>query len=234
MQDEDCKRWKMFKILVVDDNETIRKLIATYLLRDGYQVFLASDGIEALDILDREHVDLMIADIMMPNMDGYTLTQELRTARYYFPILMITAKGSIEDKKKGFMSGTDDYMVKPIDFDEMLLRVSALLRRAKISNEHKIKINDIILDYDTLTVSVNGEEVLLPKKEFQLLFKLLSYPKKIFTRQDLMDEIWGFDNETDERTIDVHIKRLRERYSEIKDFKIITVRGLGYRAEINS
>jgi DNA-binding response OmpR family regulator len=224
----------MFKILVVDDNEAIRKLIATYLLRDGYQVFLASDGIEALDILDSEHVDLMIADIMMPNMDGYTLTQELRTARYYFPILMITAKGSIEDKKKGFMSGTDDYMVKPIDFDEMLLRISALLRRAKISNEHKIKINDIVLDYDTLTVSVNGEEVLLPKKEFQLLFKLLSYPKKIFTRQDLMDEIWGFDNETDERTIDVHIKRLRERYGEIKDFKIITVRGLGYRAEINS
>lgn len=224
----------MFKILAVDDNETIRKLIATYLLREGYQVFLASDGIEALDILDREHIDLMIADIMMPNMDGYTLTQELRTARYYFPILMITAKGSIEDKKKGFMSGTDDYMVKPIDFDEMLLRVSALLRRAKISNEHKIKINDIVLDYDTLTVSANGEDVLLPKKEFQLLFKLLSYPKKIFTRQDLMDEIWGFDNETDERTIDVHIKRLRERYGEIKDFKIITVRGLGYRAEINS
>lgn len=217
----------MFKILAVDDNETIRKLIATYLLRDGYQVFLASDGIEALDILDREHIDLMIADIMMPNMDGYTLTQELRTARYYFPILMITAKGSIEDKKKGFMSGTDDYMVKPIDFDEMLLRVSALLRRAKISNEHQIKINDIVLDYDTLTVSANGEDVLLPKKEFQLLFKLLSYPKKIFTRQDLMDEIWGFDNETDERTIDVHIKRLRERYGEIKDFKIITVRGLG-------
>lgn len=224
----------MFKILAVDDNETIRKLIATYLLREGYQVFLASDGIEALDILDREQIDLMIADIMMPNMDGYTLTQELRTARYYFPILMITAKGSIEDKKKGFMSGTDDYMVKPIDFDEMLLRVSALLRRAKISNEHKIKINDIVLDYDTLTVSANGEDVLLPKKEFQLLFKLLSYPKKIFTRQDLMDEIWGFDNETDERTIDVHIKRLRERYGEIKDFKIITVRGLGYRAEINS
>ena len=224
----------MFKILAVDDNETIRKLIASYLLRDGYQVFLASDGIEALDILDREHIDLMIADIMMPNMDGYTLTQELRTARYYFPILMITAKGSIEDKKKGFMSGTDDYMVKPIDFDEMLLRVSALLRRAKISNEHQIKINDIVLDYDTLTVSANGEDVLLPKKEFQLLFKLLSYPKKIFTRQDLMDEIWGFDNETDERTIDVHIKRLRERYGEIKDFKIITVRGLGYRAEINS
>lgn len=224
----------MFKILAVDDNETIRRLIATYLLRDGYQVFLASDGIEALDILDREHIDLMIADIMMPNMDGYTLTQELRNARYYFPILMITAKGSIEDKKKGFMSGTDDYMVKPIDFDEMLLRVSALLRRAKISNEHQIKINDIVLDYDTLTVSANGEDVLLPKKEFQLLFKLLSYPKKIFTRQDLMDEIWGFDNETDERTIDVHIKRLRERYGEIKDFKIITVRGLGYRAEINS
>jgi len=173
----------------------------------------------------------MIADIMMPNMDGYTLTEELRTSHYNFPILMITAKESIEDKKKGFAVGTDDYMVKPIDFDEMLMRVSALLRRAKISNEHRIVIGAVILDYDSLTVKTKSENFLLPKKEFLLLFKLLSYPKKIFTRQDLMDEIWGLDNETEERTVDVHIKRLREKFDYLEEFKIITVRGLGYKVE---
>ena len=181
----------MFNILVVDDNHSIRKLMTTYLIRDGYKVFAASDGLEALDVLDKEHIDLMIADIMMPNMDGYTLTNEIRTSKYNFPILMITAKERFEDKKKAFMAGTDDYMVKPIDFDEMILRVSALLRRAKISNEHKIVVGDVILDYETATVTTNTETFLLPKKEFYLLFKLLSYSKKIFTRQDLMDEIWG-------------------------------------------
>jgi two-component system OmpR family response regulator len=221
----------MFNVLVVDDNESIRKLMTTYLIRDGYNVFVASDGLAALEVVDKEHIDLMIADIMMPNMDGYTLTNELRTSKYDFPILMITAKESFEDKKKGFLVGTDDYMVKPIDFDEMLLRVTALLRRAKISNEHKIIVGDITLDYETLTVTTKSEVFLLPKKEFYLLFKLLSYPKKIFTRQDLMDEIWGFDNETDERTVDVHIKRLREKFDVLEEFKIITVRGLGYKVE---
>lgn len=221
----------MFNILVVDDNHSIRKLMTTYLIRDGYKVFAASDGLEALDVLDKEHIDLMIADIMMPNMDGYTLTNEVRTSKYNFPILMITAKESFEDKKKAFMAGTDDYMVKPIDFDEMILRVSALLRRAKISNEHKIVVGDVILDYETATVTTNTETFLLPKKEFYLLFKLLSYSKKIFTRQDLMDEIWGLDNETDERTVDVHIKRLREKFDGLDEFKIITVRGLGYKVE---
>jgi len=221
----------MFHILVVDDNDSIRKLMTTYLVRDGYSVFTASDGLEALEVLDNEQIDLMIADVMMPNMDGYTLTNELRTSKYNFPILMITAKESFEDKKKGFLVGVDDYMVKPIDFDEMLLRVSALLRRAKISNEHKIVVGDVTLDYETLTVTTKAEAILLPKKEFYLLFKLLSYPQKIFTRQDLMDEIWGFDNETDERTVDVHIKRLREKFDELEAFKIITVRGLGYKVE---
>jgi len=221
----------MFRILVVDDNDSIRKLMTTYLIRDGYSVFTASDGLEALEVLDNEQIDLMIADVMMPNMDGYTLTNELRTSKYNFPILMITAKESFEDKKKGFLVGVDDYMVKPIDFDEMLLRVSALLRRAKISNEHKIVVGDVTLDYETLTVTTKAEAILLPKKEFYLLFKLLSYPQKIFTRQDLMDEIWGFDNETDERTVDVHIKRLREKFDELEAFKIITVRGLGYKVE---
>ena len=221
----------MINILVVDDNDSIRKLMTTYLIRDGYNVLAASDGLEALEILDVEHIDLMIVDIMMPNMDGYTLTKELRTSKFNFPILMVTARESIEDKKKGFMVGTDDYMVKPIDFDEMLLRVTALLRRAKISNEHKIDVGNVTLDYETLTVTTKNEVFLLPKKEFYLLFKLLSYPKKIFTRQDLMDEIWGFDNETDERTVDVHIKRLREKFDILEEFKIITVRGLGYKVE---
>jgi DNA-binding response OmpR family regulator len=222
---------KMFNILVVDDNDSIRKLMTTYLVRDGYNVLAASDGLEALDIIEKKHIDLMIADIMMPNMDGYTLTNELRISKYNFPILMITAKESIEDKRKGFMVGTDDYMVKPIDFDEMLLRVAALLRRAKISNEHKIIVGDVTLDYDTLSVTTKTEEIILPKKEFYLLFKLLSYPRKIFTRKDLMDEIWGFDNDTEERTVDVHIKRLREKVDKLEEFKIITVRGLGYKVE---
>ncbi|WP_315118540.1 response regulator transcription factor [uncultured Clostridium sp.] len=221
----------MFNILVVDDNDSIRKLIITYLKREGYNTFAAADGLEALDVLEQEHIDLMIVDIMMPNMDGYTLTENLRSSNYNLPILMITAKERIEDKKKGFTVGTDDYMVKPIDFDEMLLRVSALLRRAKISNEKKIVMGDVTLDYDTLTVSTKTEAILLPGKEFYLLFKLLSYPQKIFTRQDLMDEIWGYDTETDERTVDVHIKRLREKFDHLTEFKIITIRGLGYKAE---
>jgi len=221
----------MFTILVVDDQENIRKLIATYLIREGYRVFLAGDGQEALDVIDKTQIDMMIADIMMPNMDGITLTNELRTSMYTFPILMITAKDSIEDKKIGFRAGTDDYMVKPIDFDEMLLRVEALLRRAKIANEHRIEIGKVILDYNTLTVTTGKEAILLPKKEFYLLFKLLSYPQKIFTRRDLMDEIWGFDNETDERTVDVHIKRLREKFDDVTEFKIETIRGLGYKVE---
>lgn len=221
----------MVNILVVDDSDSIRKLISMYLKRDGYHVFAASDGLEALDLLGQEHIDLIILDIMMPNMDGYTLTKELRTANYSLPILMITAKETYADKKQGFAVGTDDYMVKPIDFDEMLLRVSALLRRAKISNEHRIVFGDITLDHDTLTVTTKTETTLLPQKEFYLLFKLLNYPKKIFTRQELMAEIWGFDSDTDERTVDVHIKRLREKFDKYEAFKIITVRGLGYKAE---
>ena len=213
----------MFHILVVDDNDSIRKLMTTYLVRDGYHVFAASDGLEALAVLEEEKIDLMIADIMMPNMDGFALTNDLRASNYNFPILMVTAKDSFEDKKKGFSVGTDDYMVKPIDFDEMLLRVAALLRRAKISNEHRITIGDVTLDYDTLIVTTKSETVLLPKKEFYLLFQLLSYPQKIFTRQDLMSEIWGFDNETDERTVDVHIKRLREKFDSLEEFEIVTV-----------
>lgn len=221
----------MFNILVVDDNENICKLMVTYLKRSGYHAFTASDGMEALDVIDRESIDLLIVDIMMPKMDGYTLTNELRLSNYTMPILMITAKERIEDKKKGFSVGTDDYMVKPIDFDEMIMRVEALLRRSKISSEKRIVLGDVVLDYDTLTVKSKTDEILLPQKEFYLLFMLLSYPRKIFTRQDLMDKIWGYESESDERTVDVHIKRLREKFMHFDEFSIVTIRGLGYKAE---
>ena len=222
----------MFHILVAEDDKNLRRLMAAYLEQSGYEVYHAEDGEAALSILDSTHIDLIISDIMMPNMDGYELIEELRNAGFTLPVLLVTAKDTFEDKKKGFLVGTDDYMVKPIDMDEMLLRVAALLRRANIANEHKLQLGDgVLLDYDSLTVRAHGKLFELPKKEFYLLFKLLSYPKKIFTRQQLMDEIWGMDAEADERTVDVHIKRLREKFENLPEFKIITIRGLGYKAE---
>ena len=221
----------MFHILVVEDDKNLQKLMGTVLKQHGYQVSSASDGEEALDLLDTRHIDLMVSDVMMPRMDGYDLTSALREAGFQMPILMITARDSLDDKKKGFRAGTDDYMVKPIDMDEMVLRVAALLRRANIMNEHKLTVGGVVLNYDTLEVTRGQETILIPKKEFYLLFKLLSYPKQIFTRQQLMDEIWGMEAESDERTVDVHVKRLRERFSGWGDFQIVTVRGLGYKAE---
>lgn len=221
----------MFRILVVEDDKNMQILMTTVLQQQGYNVLCARNGEEALGLLDTHHVDLLISDIMMPEMNGYELTESLRQADYQLPILMVTARDSLADKKQGFLAGTDDYMVKPIDMDEMVLRVAALLRRARIMNEHRLIVGDTVLDYDTLTVSRPGQQHELPKKEFYLLFKLLSYPRQIFTRQQLMDEIWGFEAESDERTVDVHIKRLRERFSHCPDFQILTVRGLGYKAE---
>jgi DNA-binding response OmpR family regulator len=219
----------MVNILVAEDNVNIRKLIATYLEAEGYRVLEAADGIEALDVCDRESIDLLVADIMMPGMDGYELVRSLRDSGYTLPVLMVTAKDEFDDKRQGFESGTDDYMVKPVDLDEMLLRVSALLRRARISTEKKITIGGVTADSETLTVSGSGRQVTLPLKEFMLLFKLMSYPGRIFTRQDLMEKIWGLDNDTEERTVDVHIKRLREKFEETPEFTIVTVRGLGYK-----
>lgn len=219
----------MVNILVAEDNENIRKLIVTYLEADGYEVLSASDGLEALKTMDTESIDLLVADIMMPGMDGYELVRSLRDSGYTLPVLMITAKDEFDDMKQGFASGTDDYMVKPIDLDEMLLRVSALLRRARISTEKKIIIGGLTADSETLSVYSREKSVTLPLKEFMLLFKLMSYPGKIFTRQDLMEKIWGLDNDTEERTVDVHIKRLREKFEETPEFSIVTVRGLGYK-----
>jgi DNA-binding response OmpR family regulator len=219
------------RILVVDDNYRIRELMEIYLRRDGFEVLHADHGLAALDVLAANHVDLLIADIMMPEMDGYELTHDLRQAGYNLPILMVTARESYSDKKQGFESGADDYMTKPVDMEEMVLRVKALLRRARIVAENKICIGKVELDYETLEVRVNGQAQLLPRKEFYLLYKLLSYPRRIFTRQELLDEIWGLESEVDERTVDVHIKRLREKFSGLKEFDIVTVRGLGYKAE---
>ena len=221
----------MFHIMIAEDDVHIRRLMAAYLTKDGYLVLEAGDGKEALDLMDSSHVDLLITDIMMPGMDGFSLASSLREAGYELPILMITAKETYGDKKEGFSSGADDYMVKPVDMDEMLLRVAALLRRAKIAADRELTVGGAVLSYDGLTVTSEGEVIALPKKEFYLLYKLLSQPKRIFTRRQLMDEIWGMDAESDERTVDVHVKRLREKLGHIGDFEIITVRGLGYKVE---
>ena len=219
----------MFNILVVEDDMKLRNLFCTVLLNNGYCAIPAESGLAALKILDTEYVDLIISDIMMPGMDGYELIETLRVSGYTLPILIITAKERFEDKQRGFLAGTDDYMVKPIDVNEMVLRIGALLKRARISTERKIICGKTVLNYDALTVTFNGEELLLPQKEFYLLYKLMSYPNKIFTRQQLMDEIWGLDSQSDERTVDVHINRLRERFKDCDDFQILTVRGLGYK-----
>lgn len=221
----------MFQILVVEDDASLRKLMSAALKQHGYSCHTANDGVEALDVMERINIDLIISDVMMPNMDGYELTRQLRHANYDLPILMVTAKETFEDKQEGFVAGTDDYMVKPIDINEMLLRVGALLRRSQMATEHSLVVGDFVLDYDAQSVSVNGGVAqTIPTKEFMLLFKLLSYPNKIFTRRQLLDELWGMEKEVDERTVDVHIKRLRERYGNCKDFNIVTVRGLGYKA----
>lgn len=223
----------MITILLAEDDTSLRKLMTYHLEQKGYNVLQAQDGDVAMGLLDKNHIDLMISDVMMPGKDGFTLTREIRDAKYDFPILMATALESLADKRLGFVSGTDDYMVKPLDMEEMLLRVDALLRRAKIQTERKLVIGNTTFNYDALSVERKGNVIELPKKEFFLLFKLLSYPKKIFTRQQLMDEIWGYDAEADERTVDVHIKRLREKFEDNDDFSIVTIRGLGYKAERN-
>lgn len=220
----------MFNILVVEDNKDMCELFCTVLTDAGYNCASAGDGIEALKVMEEQYVDLIIADIMMPNMNGYELIQTLRESRCEIPILIVTAKDQFEDMQKGFRTGCDDYMVKPVNVKEFVLRVEALLRRAKISSEKKIVIGETVLEYDALTVTMHGKETTLPQKEFYLLYKLLSYPGKIFTRPQLMDEIWGMFSETDERTVNTHINRLRERFSDCDDFEIITVRGLGYKA----
>ncbi len=220
----------MFQILVAEDDKNTRLLFKAVLQSENYRVFTAENGVEALQVLDREHIDLVVLDIMMPQMDGYEFTKTLRESNNDLPILMISAKQLPVDKQKGFLVGTDDYMTKPVDETEMLLRIKALLRRARIVSERKIVIGKVTLDYDSLTVKRNDECIELPQKEFLLLYKLLSYPGKIFTRIQLMDEIWGADSSTGWETVTVHIGRLRKRFEDWEEFEIVSVRGLGYKA----
>ena len=220
----------MFHIMVVEDDTELRDLFCAVLTERGYQTLPAADGLEALDILEHSYVDLIISDIMMPKLDGFTLTEQLRNANYDMPILIITALDGLEDKRRGFRAGTDDYMVKPIDVNEMVWRVEALLRRSQIYSECRITIGSTVLDCDSLTVSFGGTDTSLPQKEFLLLFRLLSSMNRIFTRRQLMDELWGLDSEADPHTLEVHISRLRERFRDNPDFEIVTVRGLGYKA----
>ncbi len=220
----------MFQILVVDDDRNTRLLLRAVLQAENYTVFTAENGEDALQVMDREHIDLVVLDVMMPKMDGYEFTRILRQTDNNLPILMVSARQQPADKRQGFLVGTDDYITKPIDEVEMLLRIKALLRRARIASERRIVLGEVVLDYDSFTVSRGGETQELPQKEFLLLYKLLSYPGKIFTRIQLMDEIWGAESDTGWETVTVHIGRLRKRFELWPEFEIVSVRGLGYKA----
>ena len=220
----------MFHILVADDDKHTRMLLRAVLESENYTVSTAENGEQALELLDREHIDLVILDVMMPEMDGYEFTRIVRQTDSTLPILMVTAKHLPEDEKKGFLVGTDDYITKPIDEEKLLLRIKALLRRARIVSEQRIAIGEVILDYNSFTVTRGDEVQVLPQKEFMLLYKLLSYPGQIFTRIQLMDEIWGTDSETGWETVTVHVGRLRKRFEGWNEFEIVAVRGLGYKA----
>ena len=219
----------MLKILIAEDDRELRQLFSHVLSRNGYTVTGVSNGQEALDAMDTDFYDMIISDIMMPVMDGYELVRQLRDVGNTTPVLMITAKDAFDDMRLGFQSGVDDYMVKPINVNEMVLRVQALLRRAQMIHDRRQTIGDTIMECDSLTVISGGESMILPQKEFMLLYKMAAYPGKIFTRQQLMDEIWGYDSESDTHTVDVHIGRLRERFRDSGDFRIVTMRGVGYK-----
>ena len=222
----------MFNILVVEDNLDLRELFVTTINNAGYRAFGATDGLDALNLMDNTHIDLIVADIMMPKMSGIEMCRKIKSnfETSHIPVILLTAQTAEEYTMQGLKMGADDYMIKPVNVNELLLRIQALLRRARINSEKKIVIGSTIIDYESMTVKYNNDDIVLPLKEFNLLFKLLSFPGKIFTRQQLMDEIWGMDSETDDRTINTHINRLRERFSNNQDFEIVTIRGLGYKA----
>lgn len=220
----------MFHILVCDDDKHTRMLLEAVLEDAGYVVTTAADGLEALSVLEEKKIDLVVLDVMMPKMNGYEFTQTLREQGNTLPVLMVTAKQMPLDEKKGFIAGTDDYITKPIDNEKLLLHIKALLRRSNINKEQKIILGDVTLDKASLSVSRKDEVVELPQKEFLLLYKLLSYPGQIFTRIQLMDEIWGEDSETGWETVTVHVGRLRKRFESWDEFEIVAVRGLGYKA----
>lgn len=221
----------MATILIAEDDRNIQLLVAAR-LKSQYAVVCADDGLEALNIIESQKIDLLIADIMMPKMDGFRLVQTIRENGFTLPVLMLTAKQSFDDKKTGFSSGTDDYMTKPVNYEELQWRIEALLRRARIASDNKIVIGSVTLSLSTYTVAKGDQTTELPKKEFDLLYKLLSYPGQIFTKNQLLDEIWGYDSESGEDTVKTHISRLRNKFQDIDEFQIITVKGLGYKAEI--
>ena len=220
----------MINILIIDDDKNTRFLLYEVLKMNNFNVFQATNGLEGLEVLEKERIDLVIVDIMMPKMDGYEFTKELRSYNPSLPVLMISAKQLPNDRKKGFMAGIDDYMSKPIDHEELILHINALLRRANILVSNQIIIGDVIIDQESFTVTKGDEVHEVPQKEFQLLFKLLSSPNKIFTRLQIMDEIWGIDSETGWETVTVHIGRLRKRFEGWEEFQIENIRGLGYKA----
>lgn len=221
----------MFKILIAEDDNELRQLFSHVLIKNGYSVVGVPNGQKALAAMETSYYDLIISDIMMPVMDGYELVRTIRASGYNTPVLMITARDAFDDMREGFVSGTDDYMVKPVNVNELLLRVGALLRRAQIINERRLVVGDTVMECDSLTVTTNGQSMVLPQKEFMLLYKMASYPGRIFTRQQLMDDIWGYESETNTHTLDVHIGRLRDRFKDNRDFRIVTMRGLGYKVE---
>lgn len=223
----------MFQIMVVEDDQSTLKLMRAVLRHAGYEVHTAENGRDALALLERQQIDLIVLDVMMPVMDGYEFTEQLRQCGNNTPILMVTAKQLPEERCRGFRVGTDDYMVKPVNEEEMLLRIKALLRRSRIASEHKLRVGKVVLDYDALSVTREGVTQTLPQKEFYLLYKLLSYPDKIFTRLQLMDEIWGMDSETVDTTVNVHINRLRKRFAEWPEFELVAIRGIGYKAVLH-
>lgn len=220
----------MFTILVVEDDTELNNLFCRTLTRNGYTALPATDAKAALKLLDSAKVDLIISDVMMPEINGFEFVRQLRDADMNMPVMMITAKGDIADKQSGFLAGADDYMVKPVDLQELLLRVQALLKRARSVNDRKLVLGGTRLEYDTWMVTDNQGSQILPQKEFKLIYKLLSYPGQIFTRQQILDDIWGPEEYVDSHTLDVHISRLRERFKDNQDFEIVTIRGLGYRA----
>lgn len=222
----------MLQILIVDDDKNIRRYLAAVLTEAGYSVSCAYCAQKALEIMENEKIDLIVLDIMMPGMDGYAFAKLLRDCGSDIPILMLSAKQLPEDVKEGFLSGTDDYMTKPVNEAVMLLRIKALLRRAKIISDRRLTIGSTVLDYDSMTVKNSEGSQLLPQKEFQLLYKLLSYPNKIFTRMQLMEDIWGPASDSTDATVSVHINRLRKRFENCRDFSIVTIRGLGYKAQV--
>ena len=219
----------MLKILIAEDDRELRRLFAHVLMKNGYTVKEVANGQEAMDVLSGDYYDLIISDIMMPVMDGYEFVRQLRASGNNTPVMMITAKDAFDDMRMGFLSGSDDYMIKPVNVNEMVLRVGALLRRAQMINERRQVIGDTVMECDTFTVSTSTGSMVLPQKEFMLLYKMASYPGRIFTRQQLMDEVWGYDSDSDTHTVDVHIGRLRDRFRDNKDFRIVTMRGVGYK-----